>query len=603
MAADTFTLPRTRHRREVRTRPYTAILPKVLAAAPVLIILAAQAFLTVRMLTWAYASGDEGRYIYAGHQLIYEFWHGGGSPYFETSFSGAPVIFPVIAAMADHMGGLAAVRTLSLTFMLVATFMLFLGTRRLFGYLPAVVAAAIFAGVGLTQDIGALGTYDAMSTMWVTVAAYCAVRTGVMERHPVAWLFSVPVALFLANATKYVTVLFDPVVIALAALQVSGFGWRRVRERVIALGLATSLILAVTLFLAGGAYLKGVLFSTLARSGGTSAVFVGTSLSDKVIISESWSWIGVTVAGSAAGLLLTLAERSRREFMHSVLFLFAGCLVTLGNLRLHTDESMYKHDDLAAWFACMGTGAALTVLIRNSNRFAKWAVAIASIAAVVLSGVHYSKTAISTYQAGDNKMTLVGAAALKPYLQLPAGRYLIGGLTSDQTIYINHVAVPWFRLSDDTYIKYPIPGRGGDPHGQTPGLTCGDAGQPPTTTSGCVYLQGAAGYVAAIRAHYFALISMLGNHGAEFSNDHAILTTVKSTPGYVLLTTAGGAPTFIYAPDYPAWARAHQEQAREARPQVQRGALRHRAGRGCTPVRHCKSLLENWVGAVDRNAW
>ena len=576
MATDTLILQRTRHRRDLSTRPYTDISQRVLAAAPLLIILAAQAFLTVRLSTGAYASGDEGRYIYAGHQLIYELWHGGGSPYYETSFSGAPVIFPVLAAMADHVGGLMAVRTLSLIFMLVATVMLFLGARRLFGYLPAVVAAAIFAGVGLTQDIGALGTYDAMSTMFMTVAAYCAVRTGAAEKHPVAWLSSIPLALFLANASKYVTVLFDPVVVALAALQVSTLGWRRVRERVIALGLATSLILAVVLFLAGGAYLKGVLFSTFARSGGTSAVFVGTSLSTRVIVSESWSWIGVTVAGSAIGVVLAVAKRARREFMHAALFLFAGCLVTLGNIRLHTDESMYKHDDLAAWFACMGTGAAIAILLRDSNRFVKGAVAVAGIAAAVLSGVHYSKTAVSTYQAGDNKIKLVGAAALKPYLELPDGKYLIGGLTSDQTVYLDHLAIPWFRLNDDTYIKYPIPGRGGDSHGQTPGLTCGGASSPPPPASGCMYLQGAVGYVAAIRAHYFALISMLGNHGAEFSNDQAILDTVKSTPGYVLLTTAGGAPTFIYAPDYPAWVRAHQEQARDERAQAKRADRRHR---------------------------
>ena len=108
---------------------------------------------------------------------------------------------------------------------------------------------------------------------------------------------------------------------------------------------------------------------------------------------------------------------------------------------------------------------------------------MAGIAAAVLSGVHYSKTAVSTYQAGDNKIKLVGAAALKPYLELPDGKYLIGGLTSDQTVYLDHLAIPWFRLNDDTYIKYPIPGRGGDSHGQTPGLTCGGASSPPPTAS------------------------------------------------------------------------------------------------------------------------
>ena len=118
---------------------------------PLVVILAVQAVLSARLMPGAYVSGDEGRYIYAGHQLIYEFWHGGGSPYYETYFSGAPVIYPVLAAMADHVGGLVAVRLLSLCFMLTATTLLFATTRRLFGYLSGLLAAGLFAGLGLTQ--------------------------------------------------------------------------------------------------------------------------------------------------------------------------------------------------------------------------------------------------------------------------------------------------------------------------------------------------------------------------------------------------------------------------------------------------------------------
>ncbi len=58
-----------------------------------------------------------------------ELWHGGGSPYFETYLSGAPVIYPVLAAMADHAGGLVAVRLMSLAFMLAATTCLYATTR------------------------------------------------------------------------------------------------------------------------------------------------------------------------------------------------------------------------------------------------------------------------------------------------------------------------------------------------------------------------------------------------------------------------------------------------------------------------------------------
>jgi hypothetical protein len=102
--------------------------------------------------------------------------------------------------------------------------------------------------------------------------------------------------------------------------------------------------------------------------------------------------------------------------------------------------------------------------------------------------------------------------------------------------------VPWYGYFDDVYIKYPIPGRGGDAHGQTLGPAC-QAVRPR-----CMYLEGIAGYRAAIHAHWFTLITMIGNHGV--AQDTAIEQAVEDTRGYVLLTRTGGQPTWIYAPAY-----------------------------------------------------
>ncbi|HYK34282.1 MAG TPA: hypothetical protein VEV63_20080 [Streptosporangiaceae bacterium] len=518
---------------------------------PLAVIVAAQVVLSARLIPASYASGDEGRYIYAGHQLIYELWHGGGSPFYETYFSGAPVIYPVLAAMADYVGGLTAACLMSTAFMVVATIMLFLVTRELFGYWSAVLASGLFAGLGLTQDLGALATYDAMSLMLITIAAHSAVRAGTSlsgrQSSPLdeptggrtRWLLTIPVLLFLANATKYMTIIFDPFVIALAALQVTG--WKAVAKRTIALGLATLTLDTLFLFLAGVAYVRGLLFSTLARKAGSSAVFAAVKVGNPVIIGDTWKWIGPILAAALFALLTAvLARRDVKTIVIIGILVFAGLIVTAEGFHLHTVESMRKHDDFSAWFACAASGS-IAARLRLRGLLSRVAAVLIGCA-VLVSGLYYSYTAKSTYEAGGSPTTLQIASTLRPYLNLPNGRFLVGGLATDQLVYLGKAKIPWFQLSDDLYIKYPIPGRGGDTHGQVLGRAC------LRLRPGCMYLEGIAGYRAAIRSHYFDLITMWGGH--HIRQDALIEQAVENTPGYVLIAIVAGAPTWIYAPAY-----------------------------------------------------
>jgi hypothetical protein len=509
---------------------------------PVALILVVQAVLSARLFHAGIASDDEARYIYTGHQLILELWHGGGSPYFETFLSGAPVIYPILAAMVDHVGGLVAVRLMSLAFMLAATTFLYATTRRIFGYPAALAAAGLFAGLGLTQDLGGLATYDAMALMLVAAAAYCAVRTGPDDQHAGRWLLLVPLTLLAANATKYVTVVFDPVVIALAASRLAGQGWKRVLQRMATLGAATGCVIAIAMLLAGGAYLKGIMFTTLSRPGGAQVVIGATVTPGRAIIEESWAWIGAILVLGALAVLGALLIR--RDLGHAAvlgLLLAAGLLVTLEALRLHSNESMQKHDDFGAWFTCIAAGYVLSQVAGRASRFGRSAMAVVASAVVLASGGYYSSRALATYEGGNDTTYLAAYSTLRPYLDRP-GRYLLGGLTDDELLYTDHLSVPWYGYFDDVYIKYPIPGRGGDAHGQTLGPAC-QAVRPH-----CMYLEGVAGYRAAIHAHWFTLITMIGNHGV--AQDTAIEQAVEDTRGYVLLTRAGGQPTWIYAPAY-----------------------------------------------------
>lgn len=488
--------------------------------------------MSIRLLHASIATGDESLYIYSGHQLIHELWHGGGSPYYETYFSGAPVIYPVLAAMVDHIGGLVLVRLMSLAFMLTATGLLYAITRRLFGYWPAVVAIGLFASLGITQSLAVLATYDTMALMLMATAAYCAVRAATSTSFK--WLLLLPALLLAANATKYASLLFDPVIISMAALLLRPASWRRVTQRAAVLASTTAVLLSVVALLAGTSYIKGILATTLARKSGNAGVPFGWSVATPMqVLLTSWDWIGLVACLGALALLV--AAPFRRERRHVALLglcVSAGLLVVLEYVHLRSLVSANKHEDFGAWFMCISAGYALA---RGAELARHWygklpfiAVAVAATAAVAVTYVAKPTGALD----GSN-VIIPQAQAMRPYLTSPGSRrFLLAGQQGALEIpYYLHINIPWSQVTNDNYIKYQVPGR-------------------PDT-----FIEGPAGFKAAIRDHYFALVSFPA--GALVNgNDRAYVATVTSTPGYILVSTVGG-PTYIYAPDYPRWEAAH----------------------------------------------
>ena len=142
---------------------------------PLLAVLAVQAALSASMVRASTAFGDEALYLSAGH-LEWSHWlHGTQIPAYQTWFSGAPVIYPPIGAIADSLGGLAAARLLSLVFMLgVTSFVWGTATRLLADKRAAFFAAALFAVLAPTLHLGSYATYDALALLLLAAATWCA---------------------------------------------------------------------------------------------------------------------------------------------------------------------------------------------------------------------------------------------------------------------------------------------------------------------------------------------------------------------------------------------------------------------------------------------
>src|ERR1022692_4200468 len=186
-------------------------------AWPLLAVLVVQAVLSLRLVLADTAFQDEALYLWAGHRELAHWLHGAPLPPFPAYFSGAPVIYPTVGALADSVGGLAGARVLSLVFMLGATALVWATAGRLFGRRAAFFAAALFAVLGPTLHLGSFATYDGLSVFLVGLAAWCVVRAG--ERaDATGWMVAAGGALAVANAAAYSSALFDLVVLAFAVL-------------------------------------------------------------------------------------------------------------------------------------------------------------------------------------------------------------------------------------------------------------------------------------------------------------------------------------------------------------------------------------------------
>src|SRR5580658_5055982 len=177
-----------------------------------LAVLAVQTALSLRLVRADTAFEDEATYLWAGHLEWAHLLHGTPLPQFPAYFSGAPVLYPPVGALADSVGGLAGARILSLAFMLGATAALWATAGRLFGRRAAFFAAALFAAFGPTLHLGAFATFDAMAVFFIALAAWLVVRAG-DQQDATGWMVAAAVSLALADAISYPTTLLDPVVI------------------------------------------------------------------------------------------------------------------------------------------------------------------------------------------------------------------------------------------------------------------------------------------------------------------------------------------------------------------------------------------------------
>ncbi|MGI8450819.1 MAG: ArnT family glycosyltransferase [Streptosporangiaceae bacterium] len=480
-------------------------------------ILCVQAALTLRMSNTAFE--DEALYLYSGHLQIAHLLH--GTPLqgnYASYFSGAPVLYPVLGALADGVGGLAAARAVSLIAMLGTTALLYSLTRRMFNERVGLCAAVIFSVTESALFLGHLATYDAPSLFLLALASWIVVRTAPF-RWPGYLLAAPPIAL--AVATKYAAGLFVPTIVVFSALAAWPYRGRMALIAPPALTAAIAALLGGALSLAGPSYLTGIRFTTTARFQGTTAT--------SVLLRDSLVWGGLpfalAVIGAVAytlrartepGELIAAAGGRLWRLTLGVVLTGTALLVPADQIHIHTLTSLQKHIGFGLFFAAPFAGIGLARIVGDHFRRAQVGIAIWGAALVI--GMTQANDLFNAWPDSSGFITVMSR-----YLQ-PRAHYLVE---------VDEVPIYYFRSHRDA-----------QPHQFTSTYFIGYVDRQRQ------YLTGNAGYVAAIKAGYFRVVAYNGQVTPAL--DNVLASTLRADPDYRLAATISNGDHSV---NYYVWVR------------------------------------------------
>jgi hypothetical protein len=359
-----------------------------------LVVLLVQTALALRLAWSNTAFQDEAEYLWYGH-LEWQHWlH--GSPLPRYYLSGAPQIYPPLGALADSVGGLAGARLLSLVFMLGATALLYATASRLFDRKVGLIGAAMFVAVGPTADLGAWATYDPMAICLMALAAWLAVRAA-HSRASEAWILLAAAVMVLADATKWATALWSPIIVVLVVLTAPS-GWTLAVARGVRLACyAVAFGGLAVLTLGGRSALTAISTTTTQRGSGGNP--------ELAVLWNAAPLVAMVLAVGLLGLALACRERAGRRSLLCAVLVVAVLLAPAFQAYDQTTVSLYKHVVFGLWFGAMVAGYALSKAARV-NAAKGWRV---GLAAVIFTGLLGFDQASGWYGFWPNSARLMAA--------------------------------------------------------------------------------------------------------------------------------------------------------------------------------------------------
>jgi hypothetical protein len=174
-------------------------------------------FLAVQILIIGFAANgpfvDEGLYTVAGIRVL----EGTGlADGYLTWFNGSPFVWPVIAALGHHLGGLPGARTMAAVLSTGTLMALAKTAENLFGRSAARWCALTLALNGLFLALAHFAVYDVAALTALAVSMWCVTRSP--TSHGALWMIGGALAFAIAVIAKYG---YLPMVLPLLGLAVS----------------------------------------------------------------------------------------------------------------------------------------------------------------------------------------------------------------------------------------------------------------------------------------------------------------------------------------------------------------------------------------------
>ena len=316
-------------------------------------------FEAVLTLPWLWRTApftDEALYLRAGHQEWSHWLHHAALPDYAGWFSGAPVLYPPLGAAADSIGGLAAARGLSLIFMLGATSVVYLACSLLFGRQAAFFASALFAVSGLVVHNGAFATFNPLALFFLTLGLWAGVKAS---DQGYKWIAVCAVSLAIANAAKYATAAWDPVVLGIVALNSWDKSAAEALRQTCSLAATVAMLDLGFLMLGGTNYVTGVRVTTVFRT-----IHFGVSEPPSVILWRAFAITGILVMTAVLGVVVSTIRRNPLQVTALLALLALGALIApLDQVHLHQIGSLDKNMSFGLPFAAIAAGYAISTVI------------------------------------------------------------------------------------------------------------------------------------------------------------------------------------------------------------------------------------------------